>query len=123
MHSVLLCTHVKSVSVLTRNYFAGGAQNAEALFRQTQSGAQQAGSQAYQQANNALSQDIAFSSPDSVPAAPLQAVQQPSKVVKGRMLTFVSAGGKATLSSTAQTGSEPTSGDTLIQSCCLSFLA
>ncbi|KAL0037748.1 hypothetical protein WJX77_010712 [Trebouxia sp. C0004] len=88
----------------------GGAQNAEALFRQTHSGAQQAGSQAYQPATNALSHDTASSSPDSVPAAPLQAVQQPSKVVKGRMLTFVSAGGKATLSSTAQTGSEPTPG-------------
>ena len=99
---------------LVRNYFAGGAQNAEALFRQTQSGAQHAGSQAYQQANNALSQDTAFSSPDSVPAAPLQAVEQPSKEPKGRMLTFVSAGGKATLSSTAQTGSEPTSGDTSV---------
>jgi len=111
---VLLCTHAKTVSFLTQRYFAGGAQNAEALFRQTQSGAQHAGSQAYQQANNALSQDTAFSSPDSVPAAPLQAVQQPSKIIKGRMLTFVSAGGKATLSSTAQTGSEPTSGDTSV---------
>ncbi|KAA6417526.1 MAG: chaperone activity of bc1 complex- mitochondrial-like [Trebouxia sp. A1-2] len=88
----------------------GGAQNAEALFHQTQSGAQQVGSQAYQQADNALSQDTAVSSPDNVLAAPLQAVQQPSQGVKGRMLTFVSAGGKATLSSTAQTGSEPTSG-------------
>lgn len=126
-----LCTHccfariktVKYVSFLTLNYIAGGAQNAEALFRQTQSGAQQAGSQAYQQANNALSQDTASSSPDSVLAAPLQAVQQPFKVVKGRMLTFVSAGGKATLSSTAQTGSESISGDTSIQSCCPSLLA
>lgn len=88
----------------------GGAQNAEALFRQSQSGAQQAGSQTNSQANNALSQDTAFSSPHQVPAAPLQAFQQPSKVVKGRMLTFVSASGKATVSSTAQTGSEPTSG-------------
>ena len=123
IHSVLLCTCLKKVSFLTRKYFAGGAQNAEALFRQTQSGAQQAGSQAYQQANNALSQDTAFSSPESFPAAPSQAFQQPCKVVKGRMLTFVSAGGKATLSSTAQTGSEPTSGDTSVQSCCLSLLA
>lgn len=111
MHSVLLCTHVTDFSFLTQN-FAGGAQNAEALFHQTQSGAQQVGSQAYQQADNALSQDTAVSSPDNVLAAPLQAVQQPSQGVKGRMLTFVSAGGKATLSSTAQTGSEPTSGDT-----------
>ncbi|KAL0047600.1 hypothetical protein WJX82_007565 [Trebouxia sp. C0006] len=88
----------------------GGAQNAEALFRQTQSGAQQAGSQAYQQETNDLSQDPAFSSPNSFPAAPLEAVEQPSKEPKGRMLTFVSAGGKATLSSTAQIGSEPISG-------------
>ncbi len=106
---------------LVRNYFAGGAQNAEALFRQTQSGAQQAGSQAYQQETNDLSQDPAFSSPNSFPAAPLEAVEQPSKEPKGRMLTFVSAGGKATLSSTAQIGSEPISGDTSTQSRCLPF--
>ena len=108
---MLLYTHLKKKSFLTQKFFAGGAQNAEALFRQSQSGAQQAGSQTNSQANNALSQDTAFSSPHQVPAAPLQAFQQPCKVVKGRMLTFVSASGKATVSSTAQTGSEPTSGD------------
>ena len=90
----------------------GGAQNAEALFRQTQSGAQQTGRQAYQQASNAFQQDTAAAA--SAPARdmllPLQPAPEPDKGVQGRMLTFVSAEGKATLSSTAQSGSAPTSG-------------
>lgn len=77
----------------------GGAQNGEALFHQTQPGTQQAGSQAYQQTYSG-SHELAFqqegyAQPD---ASDLTAKSGP-----GRMLTFVSGDGKATLSSSVAT--------------------
>lgn len=79
----------------------GGAQNAEALFRQTQSGAQQASREAYQQHGGAFpSSDIPQDPVTAVPAATLA----PERF-QGRILTFVSAGGKGELSSSVQAGS------------------
>lgn len=73
----------------------GGAQNAEALFHQTQPGTQQAGSQAYQQTYSSSHEPArkqeAYAPPD---ASDLTA-----KSAQGRMLTFVSGDGKAMLSS------------------------
>ena len=78
----------------------GGAQNAEALFRQAQSGTQQAGRQAYQQAFSS-NDEAAFQQEDyAQEAASLLA----AKPVQGRMLTFVSDGGKAMLSSSIAPG-------------------
>ena len=75
-----------------------------------QSGAEQAGQQAYQQASNAFPQNTPVKvSHNAMPPA-LQAAPEPAKPVQGRMLTFVSAGGKGTLSSNAQTDSKATSG-------------
>ena len=84
-------------SSLTIDCSVGGAQNAETLFRQAQSGTQQAG---YQQA---------FSSTDQ---AAVQQENHPqetaflldAKPLHGRMLTFVSDGGKAMLSSSVASG-------------------
>ena len=98
------------MSASDTQYIVGGAQNADALFRQTQSGAQQTGRQAYQQASNAFQQDTAASAPGRDMQLPFQPAPEPDQGVQGRMLTFVSVGGKAALSSTAHTGSAPTSG-------------
>ena len=103
-------SNANAVSANGTPYIVGGAQNAEALFRQPQSGAQQTGRQAYQQASNAFQQDAAASTPEGNMPLALQPAPESDKGVQGRMLTFVSPGGKAALSSTAHTGSAPTSG-------------
>ena len=78
----------------------GGAQNAEALFRQAQSGTQQAGRQAYQQAFSSDNEATFQQGDYAQEAASLPA----AKPVHGRMLTFVSDGGKAVLSSSVALG-------------------
>ena len=87
----------------------GGAQNAEALFRQTQIGAQQVGQQAYQQASAALPGSNAADAPQS-PIAAEPAADLSQRTVRGRMLTFVSGGGKAVLSSSVASSSPSAQG-------------
>ena len=76
----------------------GGAQNAEALFRQTQPGAQQASRQAVQQDSSAFPSRETRATPQN-PAVMEHVPSLGPKSVQGRMLTFASAGGKGVLSS------------------------
>ena len=85
--------------------FVGGAQHGEALFRQTQSSVQHASRPAYQHDSNTSPEDTGLA--DVMPAPTPTKSTLP---VNGRMLTFVTAGGKATLSSAAQTDFQEGSG-------------
>lgn len=114
LDSVACCSSLYAAvrgTAYTAYSIAGSAQNAKALFQQGRSaGAQQAGRQAHQQTSNAFPQTNDVSVSQTV-AAPLPATPQPVTPIHGRTLTFVSADGKAVMSSTTQPGSEIKSGD------------
>ena len=97
LHQAILYTYDAT------DHIAGGVQNAQALFQQGQSRAQQTGAQAFQQATDSLPGSVKLSQEFGAAAARHPA----AKPVHGRTLTFDVKGGQGTLSSSSKAEAVP----------------